>query len=437
MSEQLTIVCPHCTFSRIVPKGAIPDGVKKATCPKCKQPFPLNNETIRAHAAPHLPSGGMAPDSPQPSTSTAGSSSSRSPVPPTPPPRPVPSTLGFFFQGSARDYFGIWIVNTLLKIVTAGIYSAWAKVRKRRFFYGSTTLHNQPFEYMADPMALFKGWLIAAAAFILYSIGTRVSPILSGVITLLVFCVFPWLVVRSRIFNSVNSSYRNIRFGFRPDYRQAYVVFAGLPILSVLTLGLLTPYMLYRQKRFVVENSSYGSTPFAFSATVKDFYILSLKIALGFIAIVGLIAIIVATSGSGLVSAASAGGGVKALRGLAIIPFISLPLVYFILVVYGQTALANLSWNGTHIGNGRFRSTLRTRDMALLFVTNGLAIMFSLGLMVPWATVRLARYRFERLELETIGGLDNVVAAAGSGSQVGAAGDEIGDVFGMPVDIAL
>jgi hypothetical protein len=31
MSEQLTIVCPHCAFSKVVPKNAIPDGIKQAT----------------------------------------------------------------------------------------------------------------------------------------------------------------------------------------------------------------------------------------------------------------------------------------------------------------------------------------------------------------------------------------------------------------------
>ncbi|MBK5276759.1 MAG: DUF898 family protein [Desulfuromonadales bacterium] len=442
MSEQLTVVCPHCAFSKVVPKGAIPEAARQATCPKCKQSFSLNSDTLRAYAAPPDTPVNQAPVSPPPVPAAAVNVPP--PLPPvpaqqstTPPLGPAPRTLGFSFHGSARDYFGIWIVNTLLKILTLGMYSAWAKVRKRRFFYGSTTLHDQPFEYLADPMALFKGWLIAATAFILYSIGTKVSPILSGVIALIVFVAFPWLVVRSRIFNAANSSYRNIRFGFRPNYREAYVVFAGLTILSMLSLGLMFPYALYRQKKFIVENSTYGSTPFSFSATARDFYILSLKVALGFIAVFGLIGIIVALSGVGLVSAATAGGAGKALSGLAIIPFLSLTLVYFIIMVYGQTALANLSWNGTRMGSGCFRSTLRTRDMALLFVTNALAILFSLGLLVPWATVRMARYRFQHLELDAAAGLDDVIAAAGSGYSVGAAGDEISDVFDMPLDIAL
>jgi len=31
------------------------------------------------------------------------------------------------FTGSGAEYFGIWIVNLLLTIVTLGLYSAWAQ----------------------------------------------------------------------------------------------------------------------------------------------------------------------------------------------------------------------------------------------------------------------------------------------------------------------
>ena len=430
MPEQLTITCPHCAFSKDVSKSAIPEGARQVTCPKCKQAFPLNDENMRSLSAQVTPSATTEASPP------SSAPPSQPPVPAQPASEAIPRTLAFVFHGTARDYFGIWVVNTLLKLVTVGIYSAWAKVRKRCFFYGSTTLQGQPFEYLANPITLFKGWLIAAAAFILYSLGTRISPILSGTIALIVFFAFPWLVVRSRIFNAVNSSYRNIRFGFLPDYQQAYLVYAALPFCTLLSLGLLSPYTLYRQKKFMVENSRYGATPFSFDATVKDFYLLFLKIGLGFLAIVGLIAILMGMTGSNLVSSLSTGGGLKNLPGLAIIPVVALPLVYFIMIVYAQTAITNLSWNATRLASGSFRSTLRTRDMVLLFLTNALAIMCSLGMLMPWATIRLARYRFEHLELETLGGLDDVLAAAGS-SAVSATGDEIGDVFDMQLDIAL
>ena len=39
------------------------------------------------------------------------------------------------FTGNAGEYFKIWIVNIALTVVTLGVYSAWAKVRKLRYFY--------------------------------------------------------------------------------------------------------------------------------------------------------------------------------------------------------------------------------------------------------------------------------------------------------------
>ena len=51
------------------------------------------------------------------------------------------------FTGSGSEYFGIWIVNLLLMLVTLGLYYPWAKVRRLRYFYGSTSLDGSSFEY--------------------------------------------------------------------------------------------------------------------------------------------------------------------------------------------------------------------------------------------------------------------------------------------------
>ncbi len=152
-----------------------------------------------------------------------------------------PRSIRFEFNGSGRDYFGIWIVNTLLQILTLGLYSPWAKVRKRSYFYGCTELEGMNFDYLADPLALLKGWLLGAGLFILYFFGSNFSPVLSGMIGLLVFVLFPWVVVRSRMFNNRNSAHRNIRFNFYPDYKGAYFAYFWLYLLTSLTLGLLTP----------------------------------------------------------------------------------------------------------------------------------------------------------------------------------------------------
>src|SRR5262245_10194931 len=72
-----------------------------------------------------------------------------------------PTIHRFEFTGTGAEYFRIWIVNLLLTILTLGIFSAWAKVRRLRYFYGSTQLAGSSFEYHGEPLKILKGRLIA------------------------------------------------------------------------------------------------------------------------------------------------------------------------------------------------------------------------------------------------------------------------------------
>ena len=445
MSEFVTFICPHCNSRKTIKKDLLPKNAVRAVCAACRQSFPLTQD---------------APPSAPPTTAEEQRFQATPPQPPPerkehhPPPRigaiPVrprsdsSKTLRFEFNGTAGEYFGIWIVNTLLKIVTAGIYSAWAKVRMRRFFYGSTTLEGQTFEYLADPITLFKGWLIAVCFFILYIVASKFSPALSTAVGIVIFLAFPWLLVRSRMFNARNSSHRNIRFGFQPDYGQAYLVYVGLPILSVLSLGILFPYMLYRQKKFVIEKHLYGSTPFSFTATCKEFYVIGLKVLMAFflVAVMFIILGIVIAGAllwfSGGLSTLSSSTDLQTTKSVitAAMMFIS-PLAYLMVIVYAQTTLANLCWNGTNFNGNQFISKLRTGKMSYLFITNILAILFSLGLLMPWATVRMLRYRFDTLTVTSNGSIDSIIAAADNKKAISATGEEIGDIFDLPVELGL
>ena len=69
------------------------------------------------------------------------------------------------FTGTAGEYFRIWIVNLCLNVVTLGLYSPWAKVRRKRYFYGSTLLEGSAFEYTGNPVAILKGRLLVLERF--------------------------------------------------------------------------------------------------------------------------------------------------------------------------------------------------------------------------------------------------------------------------------
>src|SRR6185436_21043973 len=88
------------------------------------------------------------------------------------------------FTGRAGEYFRIWIVNVFLTVITLGIYSAWAKVRRNRYLYSSVRLAGASFEYLANPVQILKGRLIAVGLLAAYSAAGHFSDGLQGVLAL-------------------------------------------------------------------------------------------------------------------------------------------------------------------------------------------------------------------------------------------------------------
>src|SRR5271169_4908119 len=93
-------------------------------------------------------------------------------APPSPPSSPhAPEPLRF--SGNGAEYFGIWIVNLLLTIVTPGIYSAWAKVRRLQYFYRHTELAGSSFDFHGSPTKILIGRLIALGMLFAYNSSVR------------------------------------------------------------------------------------------------------------------------------------------------------------------------------------------------------------------------------------------------------------------------
>ena len=196
------------------------------------------------------------------------------------------------FQGKASEYFGIWIVNLLLSLVTLGVYSAWAKVRRKKYFYNNTLIDNVAFDYHANPIAILKGRIIAFILFALYVYGKGSSPILAAVLVLLFLLALPWLIMRGSLFNARNTSHRGLRFDFVGTVSKAARVYIGLPMLTIFTLGLIWPYIAHERSQFLMSNHRFGLSQFDMSRVVKQFYKVYLLIFIvPFIGILAAIAI--------------------------------------------------------------------------------------------------------------------------------------------------
>jgi len=323
----------------------------------------------------------------------------------------------------------------MLTIATLGVYSAWAKVRNKRYFYGNTSVDGAAFDYNADPAAILKGRLIAVAVLIVYSVTVQFVPATEPGFWILFLIGLPWLVVRALAFNARNSSWRNIRFEFSSNYREAIKVFIGMPILVVLSLGLAYPYFVCRQKAFVVNNSGYGTTEFDFNAEPGAFYSIYLK-AFGLLIVISLLYLFVIPAiipTAGATDTAPPAPPSPEMLMLALLPLLVIMTLYMIFMTYIQTATTNLVFNSSRLHDHTMISTLHTGRMFWIYVSNLVSIVCFLGLLIPWAKIRVARYRAENLVLNTRSDLDEFVA--GEQDRVKATGEEIAEIF--DVDLGL
>jgi len=320
-------------------------------------------------------------------------------------------TLNFEFRGDGMEYFKIWIVNVLLTIVTLGIYSAWATVRNKRYFYSNLYLGEDNFRYLAEPLTILKGRIIAVIAFIIYMAASALFPVAAMIFLLILIISIPYFINQSLAFNNRMTSFKNIQFRFKSTYGEAFMVAYVWPVLGMLTIGILYPLFFVKANKYVVNNSAYGTTNFEFDATYKDYGIIFLTL-IG----IGAVASILIFALTNIGSQATA----------ALIPIIMV-LMYFGLIVYFIVATANLFYKSVSISGHNFDADLTIQGMAKVILINAFFTLITLGLYLPAAKVRMTKYVSSCLTMHVDGDLNNFVAA--EKESVSALGEEIGQVF--------
>jgi uncharacterized membrane protein YjgN (DUF898 family) len=362
------------------------------------------------------------------------------------------------FTGTGQEYFRIWIVNLLLTIVTLGIYSAWAKVRKLQYFYRNTRLDGSVFDYHGNAMAILKGRLLAVLMVVVYKLALTVLGTVALVVLLGLIAVVPWLLTQSYRFRLHNSSYRGLRFRFSGPVSQAYLIF-GLPMVVLvapsvlvalagqaqkpdpklfaglavvyLALMLLLPYLHFCFKRWQHGHAAYGTALARFEGHAGSFYgayLLAAAMLLGVIVVGGLLLGAIGFAG------AVRGGGRSAgfVLGLS---FVALFYGTLIAVVPFVTArIQNAVWSATRLEGVAFGSDVRAGRLIGITLGNLVMILLSLGLLIPFAVIRLMKYKIEAIQVLDVDALTHVVGE-GEGARVGAVGEGAVDV--MDLDFGL
>lgn len=344
------------------------------------------------------------------------------PVIPPPPPPEYPKTVPIAFHGDPREYFRIWIVNTLLSLLTLGVFSAWAKVRKRRYLRGNTEVLGHRFDYTADPWRLLIGNVIVVTFFLIYGLFGAVYPMLRGAAVLIGAGLLPWVVVRSLAFNAHHTVWRGLRFRFHPSLSAAVVVYLLKPWLVPLSLGFYYPAWVRARDAFRVERHRLGTAYFQYETRTGQYYgpyfLAGLIVFLAIVAMGVAIAVVTATNHNRMPG-----------------PVILYPILagYAVLLYFAKhfvfATMFNRMWNGTRLDEHQFHATLKTGRWLGLQFTNLGAIIVSCGLLYPWAVIRSTRYALSCLELRLAGPVDPI---ARIGSNVGSAvGDTAAEFAGL------
>ena len=389
------------------------------------------------------------------------------------------------FKGDGTEYFKIWIVNVLLCIVTIGIYYPWAKVRTRRYFYANTEYANRYFDYHATGKQLFLGYLIGVFILFALQIVGSILPTIGLILPVVLFAFIPWIIMRSLKFNMRMTSFSNVRFSFKGNLKPAYIIYMLIPILGYLAIALpvfvslfpmskldegfnvIFAFMLFlvgliaaiaigifviglftkKAAEYQIGQTKFGQGDFFININTSKFIKIQLKKILIIIGCLIILSIL-----SGLVFAATMSGGFNLgsisndiesaeASPLFVVGFL---VVYFGFIAtflfataYSFSRQRQYIFENTTLDKAiTFRSTVGAKRYFYILVTNMLLVLFTAGLALPWAKVRVARYIADNSWIEA-SDIDINSYLTQKEKEQSAIGEEIGDVLDIDIDIAI
>ena len=339
------------------------------------------------------------------------------------------------FTGNATEYFGIWLSNTVLSILTAGIYSAWAKVRRSRYFLGHTIVLGDRLEYHATGVTILKGRLIAVAAIAVY-LGTGfVSTLAQTIVAIVLVPIYPWVINRAMRFNARMTSWRNVRFDWHGTYWGVARIYLLWPIVAVLTLGLLAPMAARASREYLANHYALGRERFGATTPLRPYYVALLwTMLLGAVLLVVVVGPVVVLFFTSLPSPdGGVGSGMNVslwqLAGVAAPVVVLVPTAICFQILTRNIIVSALTLGGV----ATFRSDLNPLRYLWIVLSNFVVTVLTAFLMHPWAQIRQYRYQAERITVRPTSAMGTFLDTEARSGQ--AFGEEFGEI--QDVGIAI
>ena len=308
-------------------------------------------------------------------------------------------TLSCRFDGTATEYFEIWVVNLLLTICSLGFLRPWANARKHKYFYTKTSVGKHQLGYWVAP----KQSIVTAVSIPILMIATTAAMLLQPMLLLAIAAIalltYPLHRHLSLMQHAAATSYRGRRFAYTGTVKDSYLRLVAWPVLTVALAFLPLGHSLRSSWEYRYENLSYGDERFASKLPIMRLWSLFVVTALTAVVAVGLV---VVGTGTWLVSQ----GGNPAVEyfiNTFLAGYYQVPHGLVLLALLVMSALPLAVWRataeqllcaGVQLEAGvSFDTKISATKMTGLYLMNSIAILLSAGLAIPWATVRVARYR--------------------------------------------
>lgn len=300
------------------------------------------------------------------------------------------------FHGKGAELFVLMLKNFLLSVITLGIYMAWAKTERRKFFWQNLEFHGQRFQYTGTGKELFIGFAkvfgVYVGFLVLAKIARMVSPILEGAVSLAfglaLSVVVPYAIYGSQRYLMSRTRWRGIRFGME-DAAGAYAkefILGGL--LTVLTLGLYSPILNNKLYGLIINNRRLGNASFRYDGDSRVVFCMFLKNLLLFVPTLGL---------------------------------------YWFRY---RAHLLRYRAEHTYLDQAHFGIELKGRELLGLGLLNLFAVPLTLGLALPWVAIYNMEFVINRLSLK--GQVDFAKI-----EQRAADGKALGDAVADALDVGL
>lgn len=356
----------------------------------------------------------------------------------------TPEPIGW--EGRIGDFIPLAIVNLLLTIVTLGIYRFWAKTRVRRFLWERTSFMGEPLEYRGRGIEKFIGALIvfavllvplvgfslfASAAIARGEIGTVV--LLYTILYLGLLYLFGVGLYRAQRYMFSRTAWRGIRGGMVHGGWRYGLLFVGMLLLQIVSLGFASPYVATRLWNARMNDAMFGSAPVVAEAEWRSVYRKFLFAWLGALAIyiatlVAVFALFSSQLGAFVPGApppsdpTATFGLVLKLYGLFIVAGI---LIGLLLLSY-HAALMRELFGKTRIATLGLHFDATTGDFLKFFLGNIAIVVLTLGL--GYIVLPFRVWGFYASHLSTVGALD-VDALLQTSLDAPVQGDGLADAF--------